>query len=346
VPSLRTQILMFFTVLVVSYGVLAQSSGVGSATLGMIFDPSVGGIRAAIGVPGAAIMLPRFEIGFNIDQAAVSPAQDYALARGSGDSTLRLIRLVQGTPSVSPLDAAASAPDRITLSPAGSSAALYYRSRNVVQVIHGLPGTPVLAHQVDTSVLPGPLTALAVSDDGQVVLAGVSDSNGGSIHSATADGGMQQIAQVQDATAAAFLKGSHDAWVVDRLQNTVFQWQGSGSGFVAVATGLQGISRPIAARSSGDGRRLIVASAGSRTVTTIDLATRQASSVSCDCELRGLWPLNGSAVFALTQPAKGVLWVFDGDALAPRIVFVPAVQETHHPRVSPEPVPPSRGNPR
>ena len=342
--SLRVGSGLLLTILASPYAIVAQHTGVSLATLGMVFDPSARGIRPITGVPGAALTGPCLDVGFSIGQAVASPSQNYALALRSDDSELRLVVRSQGVISVHPVPGAQPGPDRMVLSPTGGAAALYYGGGQTIQVIDGLPNTPVPAKQIDASALPGPLTALAVSDDGLMVLAGTSGTNGGSIYALTPGGTARQIAQLQEATAVAFLKGSHNAWVVDRLQNTVFQWQGSGGGqFTTIATEAQGISGPIAAESSLDGQRLIVANSASGTVSSIGLANSQTAQVKCNCRIAGLARLTGSSVFALTQPADGtILWVFDGDVAAPRIVFVPAQTQPRRQESSPEPVAPGR----
>jgi hypothetical protein len=59
-------------------------------------------------------------------------------------------------------------------------------------------------------------------------------------------------------------------------------------------------------------------------VIVLDLKTHTAAKYICHCTPAGLLPLNGRATFVFSHPVDGPLWLFDGDAGQPRVVFVPS----------------------
>ena len=61
-------------------------------------------------------------------------------------------------------------------------------------------------------------------------------------------------------------------------------------------------------------------------VGLLRIADRQWNAVECHCAATVLAPLSGNAVFRLTQRTDQPLWILDGDAGAPRMVFIPAVR--------------------
>ena len=75
---------------------------------------------------------------------------------------------------------------------------------------------------------------------------------------------------------------------------------------------------------SRDQRRVYVANGGSAEIVAIDLSNGVTARYACPCSPSAVRRLNGTAVFRLTEPSDGPLWLFDGDLAQPRIMFVPA----------------------
>jgi hypothetical protein len=138
--------------------------------LGLVFDQS-GGLRVIQGIPGASTLSRPMPTGLAIGRAVISPRQDYALATAGPNQDLFVIRAGQDAAQVTPLGLADAAPDQISLSPNGTSAALYYGAARKVRLISGLPDAPAVAGDFDLTSLPAVLTALAASDDGGLALA-------------------------------------------------------------------------------------------------------------------------------------------------------------------------------
>lgn len=301
-------------------GLLAQGQtpSVGTASLGMVFDASIQGVRPVIGIAGAAIMTERLDLGFDLGSAAVSPQHDYVLATGGADPALRLFIIRGRSVDARSLPGANGPPDRIVFSPTGAAALFYQDGTAQVKIVTGLPDDPSI-RQLDISGLEGGAAALAISDDGQALLAGVP----GSMFLAVGSN-IRRIQELDNASAAVFIARTHDALLLDKRGNRLMQWRDATGEVVAVAGELEGLSQPVAVAAARDGSRFFVANAGTRTVSVIDAKTGERIAVECQCAPTGLSSLNGRSVFRLTDPADGQIWVFDGDAPSPRIVFIPS----------------------
>ena len=141
---------------------VAQSS-LSGPSLGVIYDAAAQAIRPVWGIPGASTTGKRIDTGFAITAAAISPAQDYALAM-SADGSLKLVIFTPDGISIQDVKPAAT-PDRMVLSPAGSAAILYYKSAAAVQVVSGLPNSMQAGPQIDISALPQAPDVFAISDE-------------------------------------------------------------------------------------------------------------------------------------------------------------------------------------
>ena len=76
-----------------------------------------------------------------------------------------------------------------------------------------------------------------------------------------------------------------------------------------------------------DARRVLVANAGTGSVTILYRDGTSPLSIQCGCTLAGLYPLSGGAVFRLTEPSADALLLLDAGGLEPRIVAVPPAPE-------------------
>jgi hypothetical protein len=322
--------------------------------LGVVFDPAAKTLRPILGIPGAAIIGQPLVLHPEMEQAAVSPQQDYALATTGEGREVVLLHL-DGSPARS-IHGVASAPDRVALSSLGRAAALYYSDRNRIQVLTGLPGAPKAAFELYLSAGESP-SALVVSDDGHVVLTGIANT----VFRITPSGevpvlhGLRQVTSialisVQGRTTANSSKGrpspvhdgmgnpetevtpsastgGYDAIVADSGQNRIYRVRDvTGAAETQVLAGSdKGIAQPVAVAVSRDNQRVFVANAKSGATTILDLSgDAKPAKVSCACKPTGLARLTGDSVFLLTEPSARPMWVLDADAHQPRVVFVPA----------------------
>jgi hypothetical protein len=298
----------------------AGTAGISGSVLGFFFDPA-NGLQPILGITGASIIGAPVDLATAVANVAISPRQDYALAVTTPDANLLQVTLGDSV-LVSQLVVPISGTNLIALSPAGSAAGFYDGAHNRIQVITGLPGAPALARDVDVSSFAETPTSLAINDGGDAMLLGFSHS----FVALLSDGSVRPFTTTQHVAAAAFLSNSNDAAIADDGTNTVYLVRDvtGSSDPIALASGQDGITSPAAVAVSKDNQQVIVAT--SRGVAAIALSDGTITQVSCACRPTGLAALRGNAVFRLTEPSGGPMWLFDGDAAQPRIVFVPPYQ--------------------
>jgi len=183
----------------------------------------------------------------------------------------------------------------------------------------------LLAGEFDLSTFPGALASLAVSDDASVMIASFSDVEESSVVALRLQGPVQILTTPRRATAAAFLPGSRDVLIADGPASEIYMVRDAGASAEStrLAGDAEGITEPTAVAVSRDGKRAFMASSRDGRVATVDLATGAVTIIPCACSPTDLAILNGNAVFRLTAPTAGPLWLLDAEGPEPRIVFVP-----------------------
>jgi hypothetical protein len=237
--------------------------------------------------------------------AEVSPRQDYALAAGA--ESVWLVRL-DGAQEAKPVLGGSAG--RIAISPSGSAAAVYSQG---LQILKGLPGTPSVA----SLALPGALTAMAVNDAGDLVLA----VSGEQLFALRPGAEPRHLGPAGDASALTFAENSSEALVADPARNEVFLLRGENERLI-LASERDGISEPVAVSLTA--RRGFVANRGSNSVVVLDLGGGPPARISCPCEVTGLQRLRGEAVFRLTGPLESASYLLEVTAGEARLWFVPA----------------------
>jgi len=148
--------------------------------------------------------------------------------------------------------------------------------------------------------------------------------------------GPRSIGMGQRITAICFLPNSASALVAEQIARQVLMYSLSDSAVTAsvFAADIDGLSDPVAMNVSGGGRWAIVGNAADKTVARIDLSGAVAPSVfPCSCDPSQITRLAGDAVFQIGGFYDQPLWIFDGDDVNPRLVFVPAPARTRPTRV-------------
>jgi hypothetical protein len=300
----------------------APSAAMRGSITGFIFDPAVHGLRPILGMPGASTLGDPMGTGVALDQAAVSFNGDYALAV-SDTRALVLIRQLSGASSIKPLGADAQPVDSIQLSPLGRAALLFRRDAATLQVVTGLPDAPVFGPLLELSPLGGAATAMAVNDSGVVAVAIGKDPS--RIWIFNEAGQFHLVSRIGHVSAITFVRGS-DAIVADDIDHKVYMLPSVNAlSFTLVLAGESaGIKGPVALIASKDQTRVYVLNSGSSDIVAINLSDESTTRYTCPCTPTALARLGGTAVFRLTEPSDGPMWLFDGDLPEPRIVFVPA----------------------
>ena len=312
--------------IVATTSLAAQDASVGVPSLGFAFDASLRAIRPMRGTPGAALLADPFDLGVPILSSAISPRQDFAIvtvpAHGkerTHEPVVRLVRFQNGGATLQSLDSAMAAPDRVVLSPTGR-AALLYRHPGRLQTITGLPDRPV-ARDWNFAALNGAPAALAVSDDGALIVlaAGAQDSE--PVWLLDSDGGASPLPLPGSTVAVAFHGNSRDLLAV-AANGDVYLIRGAGSNtpyrmFHGAAT-----SNVVAVQFSPDGARAYTADA-SGIFSTLDLESGSTARISCGCRAAALDPLTAPNIYRVTPVSDLPLMLFDVSRPEPRIWFVP-----------------------
>ena len=291
-------------------------TGISGSILGFVFDPA-NGVQPILGIAGSATIGAPLDLRPEITKLSVSSQQSYALAATTSDPNLVRISLSEPV-SVQPLGIPIGAAGLIAISPGGSTAAIYDRDRNRILAIDGLPAAEALVNEFDLSRFDGAVVSVAVNDGGEIVLVGFPNK----VFALGGDGSVTSIEGPQRATAIRFLGKSRDAVIADGGGDALYLVRNLlGSPETTILAG--GILKPVAVAVSNDNKLVFAASSVAGSITAVELSSGSVTVTSCPCSPSGLTGMNGNAVFRLTEPTGGPLWLFDGDAPRPRTVFVP-----------------------
>jgi len=278
-------------------------------------------LRAITGVPGAFGFSDPITLPDEVTRVRVAPAQDYALAeRGTGDPA---ILFLAGGAIDHQLPAAGLMPaaDWAAFSPTATAAILYAASANRLQVVSGLPNSPQILLDLDTTTLPeAPLTA-AVSDDGKLVLV----ASGQAVYRIPQKGAAQLVLSAGEVVSLAVLRNGTDAVVSDRSTASVHLLQNVASSLTThvLVSDLAGIGK---LNPSADGATLFVAQPGAKAVSIIDLASGAVQSSSTDVPPEEFYPLRNRDTFLISAKPGEPGWIYFRDGTAGRAAFVPAVK--------------------
>jgi hypothetical protein len=327
-----------------STSIAAAQSSISGPSLGVIYDAADQAIRPVWGIPGSSTVGSRIDTGFAITAAAISPAQDYALAVSS-DGSLKLLIFAAAGLSIQNVNSAAT-PDRMVLSPAGSSAILYYKSAASVQVVSGLPNSVKFGPPIDISALPHAPDVFAISDDAAVVLAGVMESvtrapirrlqagrpvpSSGELFLIPQDGNASRsIRRVRHASAIAFFKKSHDVVIADDAASSVTMVSDAGGATAPVWTFAdEGLRAPDSVQVSADNKGILAGSSQGQVLAMLDSGGANAVFVPCACAPTVVRPLSVASIYQVTEAHSGLLWILDSNPMNPRVLFVPVPSDS------------------
>ncbi len=291
--------------------------------LGAWWDTTAGGLRAVYGVTGAAWQAkPTYNDG-TYASATVCMRQRMALLTTSRGA-LFLTGLPQGVPLAVGNEASAQA--QVVFSPSCSAALAYAPGHSGALLLEGLPAAP---HTSSVALPPGTATA-AVADSGSV-LASVPQSGGGAAIEfvASGSGTTRAVTAVTKFGGMAFVPGADTALVADAGASTVVEaaQMGGSASLTQVAGPADGLAEPLAVAVSSDGHKAAMVNEKDSSIVRIDLSRQTpAVKVVCHCTPTRLETLAGNLVFRVNDTGAGTVWAYDGDAVNPRFVFLPAEQ--------------------
>ncbi|MEO8128160.1 MAG: hypothetical protein ABI822_13750 [Bryobacteraceae bacterium] len=287
----------------------AAESQIEGPRLGYIYDQQASLLRPILGIPGSALFGE--PLSSELREAVVSPSQDYALGVSGDDSAVAILDLAGAR--LRPLKGARPSPTKIVISPNGASAAVV--SGTHVQVFTEMPGNATAGAEVD---LVAEAAALAISDDGELALAVIGESDVMALYSYSKSGAAHRILAAGKISSVEFLNRSHDAVFANEAEGKIVLLRDGTDASLAGA-----VEAPTAVSASLDNRRIFIASATTQTVTSLSLEDGTSVTTPCGCEPVALARLQGGTAFRITNRTDGPSWIFDAAGAEPRVLFIP-----------------------
>jgi DNA-binding beta-propeller fold protein YncE len=239
----------------------------------------------------------------------------------SSDSSSELLTLrLDGEPSSTAIGGIPGNPSRSAASTLGTAAAFYYSDIQQVRIVKGLPREPQDAGGLQ---LDRPLTQLAVSDDGMMLVYAIREGDGETLHAWTVSSGSPRFLTSAASVSGIAMTRTGDAIVTDRGTNEVFAiWDPAGGAVrKLLADSNDGVSDPTGVGVSS-ANRLYAANAGSSTLMVFEASGRLLKVLSCNCAMAGVYLLRDS-VFRLTEGIAQTMFLLDASSAEERILFVP-----------------------
>ena len=230
-------------------------------------------VQPILGVPGSVVLGPAIALPEGVSKLAIAPGQAFGLTEAADANEARLITLTsESASSPQAISGAFAHWDRIAFSGSGGWAVLYSGASKQAQVVSGLPSQAAVDRTVDLSSLGDvPLTAIAVSDDGQSVLAGQSDGTSGAIWLYAAGKDPRKLSNAGSPSMLKFLPGSQDVLVADQALKQVLVL--SGSDLRVVAGEAQGLTAPVDMEMSADRKQVWIADGAGLFSVQLDSST-------------------------------------------------------------------------
>ena len=297
--------------------------GISGPVLGFVSDDQKG-LRPIFGVPGAVswgetIPLPEGDV------LTVSAQRSYALVATAGDGELLIVSDLLGATTFSAVTGVnGNGFDQAATSPGETTVALYDRDTGLLQVLQGLPESPVPSWDFSLKTLPAAVSAISVSDDGQAVLA-IAGAEDERFLALLAPGvNWRYLTALRGQASASFLRNKRDVVVSESRTNQVTLIRDvTGAADISILAGeTQGVSSPVAATVSWDQQRVVVVNSAPSGLLVLS-PLGGVTVLPCPCSPKQVRKMNGHAVFLLNDPLDDMLWLADGDSVIPRIVCVP-----------------------
>ena len=297
--------------------------------MGYVFDRSLGRIRTVVGIPGAARVTDPVKLDFKLEHALLGAGGALAIASISGGVALTVVGALDSQPTAVLVENSMPDFDLGAFNGPGSAAILYGTGCKCIQVIGGLPDSPRVSRNIDSTSLPGAVLALAVSDDQSIAAVAVASSEDGSSPSRILlfdlNGDSTPPPIITSASSLAFTPNGKDLVVTDAPGGSVSLALNAGGvvnvASASVSAGGDAISNPGAIAFTNDGLLLIADRAG--LVHVIDLQTKERRSAGCSCRPDSMERMKDKSTYRLTGIEAGAVWILDTSGASPRTLFVP-----------------------
>lgn len=313
---LRTCAISAFATLALTAG----ESGLRGPVSGLIVDSESGSIRPILGSAGAAYAGAAAVRG--ADALFASPDGERALVAAEG-SLFLVHRLADRAPVWLPLRDDASSLGLAVFSSDSAAVALHDAAHHRLELWSGLRDQPASAGAIDLNPVSGRLVSLAVAPDAASVFASFQNSESAAALYLLQPGAAPRLLLTLEQAGALTLHGDV-LFVADRARHEVVRvtnWTGAPH-IATVASAALGLEDPTGIALSPDGRTLLVASAGTRQVLSIDIQ-EQALKSALDLSFR---PSRLEQSGGLLVLAPGIPGVQPAQVLDParfEVYFVP-----------------------
>jgi hypothetical protein len=296
----------------------AQQAAVSGPILGYVFDDNVGKLRPVRGIPGRATIGPPIDL-------AMSPVLplDARHIIASSEHSLSVLDLAADPVASLALPEIPGNPSKATASTQATAAAFYYKDLSEVIIVAGLPTEPRVYRHAGLSNLAGPLTHMAVSNDGTLLVFSLRESEGEIVIRWTASSDLVPFLTRTAAVGGLGITESKTAVVADRELNeiVIFQDAERAAARQLLADARDGVSTPVGVAVS-PGNQIHIVNAGSGTVHTFNANGRMTGSQQCNCSLSGANALRAT-LFRLTDRIDQPLLLLEVSSTGQNIVFVP-----------------------
>jgi len=299
---------------------LGQNSSMSGPVPGFVFHSPTRSIRPIVGIPGSAYLGPM--VAQDFDAASVSPLGKSALAT-RGSRLFFLQGLDSGEPLATPIEGAISAVDRFAWSQDGLSAAVYSADSRQAQILRSPNAAqpPGVESSLDLSSTAGAVSALLF--DGKRLLVGA-----GGVYAAD-NSGLKLLLPAGNPGALALGAANRDLFVADRTSNQIWMiGDYAGDATPMLFSDGAGLTAPVGLRLAGNGRYLVVASFGARSVDALEISTRSTMKhIDLEFAPSRMDTVGSGTLALLNAGADGEpLYLIDsGENLA--VYFVPARSE-------------------
>jgi hypothetical protein len=305
-----------------SVGLLrAQQAPINGPLEGFTFDLPTGTIRPVIGSLGSASLgLPIVSATY----ASVAPHQSYAITF-QGDTCALVTGLGSGQTSSVDLPGSFSLPEGVSWSADGTTAVLFSRTGNWIQILSGLPTAVNVSPSLPLTVLGGSLTSVTTDLHGTRVAVGVVGDVSG-VYQSLNGGPLAPLLSDLKPMSLAIADDSNSLYALDASTGQVFQQNLADLSFQSWP--LDGLADPVALIPSRDATRravLYVAGRSDRVLKVFDASSREVvASLPLTFSPNGMNTLGtNSFLFDSRSTGDDVLWSFT-NAPQPALYFVPA----------------------
>jgi DNA-binding beta-propeller fold protein YncE len=314
--------------LMVASAVGGQSAATLSGpVLGYVFSAPEGKLRPLRGVLGSATIGDPLPFDFAITQAWTLD-KSHVVVSTSDSPELLAISLETNPVSLTAISGAPSDPSQAAASIHGKAGAFYYAASQRLGIVTGLPGSPSVSQSIDLSFLRGqPLTHVAVSDDGTLLLYSIIEADRESLYVWTPSASSRLVLSVVSVGGIAIAENGA-AIVTDSGANEVFAIPDARNSTVSqfLLGERDGVSRPAGVAISTN-NQIYIANTGLASLVILDSSGRLLRTQDCDCDVSSLNMLRDS-VFRLTDRLDRAVYLLEASPSGDRILFIPALRRS------------------